>query len=135
MYSRTLLDHFQNPRNAGRVDHPTAEVEVTNPVCGDLLQLTAQISDGLIREIRFLCKGCAAAIAAASVLTERLEGQPISAATNISADAIAAALDSLPEASHHAAHLAADAAHSLALRAATSAQRPATSRGSQDASS
>ncbi len=48
MFNDTILDHFQNPRNAGDLPTRRAMVEVTNPVCGDVLRLSARLEDGLI---------------------------------------------------------------------------------------
>src|SRR2546430_16800117 len=75
MFSEAVLDHFRNPRNAGELPGATATVEVSNPVCGDILKLAARIVDARIAEVRFLCRGCTTSIACASVLTERLTGR------------------------------------------------------------
>ena len=56
MFSDTLLDHFQHPRYAGELPNANVSVEVTNPVCGDVLQLAAIIERNTIREVRFLCQ-------------------------------------------------------------------------------
>src|SRR5438309_11135666 len=59
MYSPQLLDHFQNPRNAGEITDPDVSVQLENPACGDILKLTLRITDGRIAELRFRAKGCA----------------------------------------------------------------------------
>ncbi len=46
MYSEAVLDHFQNPRNVGTLDTATATISVENPVCGDILELSARMGDG-----------------------------------------------------------------------------------------
>ena len=74
MFSAELLDHFQNPRNAGDLPEANVKVKVSNPVCGDLLQLAAIIENDVIRDVRFLCRGCTASIASASLLTESIQG-------------------------------------------------------------
>lgn len=117
MFSEALLDHFQNPRNAGELPGATAKVEVSNPVCGDVLQLAAICENGTIREVRFLCRGCTASIACASLLTELIQGRELRALTSLTAESLASALGGLPEASFHAAQLARDALETL-LRAA-----------------
>src|SRR5260221_306231 len=76
-FSEAVLEHFRNPRHSGDLDNATHRVEVTNPVCGDVLQLAARVEDGQIREARFLCRGCATAIACASWLTERISGSSL----------------------------------------------------------
>ena len=68
MFNETVLDHFRNPRNAGDLPDATATVEVTNPVCGDVLRLSVRMEDGRIAAARFKTQGCVAAIASSSVL-------------------------------------------------------------------
>jgi len=109
MFSEAVLDHFRNPRNVGELPGATATVEVSNPVCGDVLKLSARIEDGLIAEARFLCRGCTTAIACASLLTEQLRNRALSDARAITADSLSQALGGLPSATLHGAQLAADA--------------------------
>lgn len=113
VYSELVLDHFRNPRNAGRLANATAQVQATNPVCGDVLELMARAEDGRIVEARFLCRGCTTSIACASLLTERLTGSAVSAAQSITAEEISSALGGLPAATLHGAHLAVEALNSL----------------------
>jgi nitrogen fixation protein NifU and related proteins len=117
MFSEALLDHFQNPRNAGELPGANVKIESSNPVCGDILQLSAVIENGIIRQARFLCRGCTASIACASLLTESVQGRELTALSSLTADSLAASLGGLPPASFHAAQLAYDALQSL-LRAA-----------------
>jgi nitrogen fixation protein NifU and related proteins len=117
MFSAALLDHFQNPRNAGELPNATVKIEVTNPVCGDILQLSAAIENKKIRQVRFLCRGCTASIACASFLTESIQGRELTALDLLTAESLVASLGGLPPASFHAAQLAYDALQSL-LRAA-----------------
>jgi nitrogen fixation NifU-like protein len=113
MFSPPLLDHFQNPRNAGEMRDPTAQVEMSNPVCGDILRLAVRMNAGIVQEVRFLCRGCAASIACASLLTEKMTGRTINDLSKITSDKIAADLGGLPPASAHAAQLAAEALQSI----------------------
>jgi nitrogen fixation NifU-like protein len=113
MFSPTLLDHFQSPRNAGELPNPTAKIEVTNPVCGDVLQLSIQLEHTRILAARFLCRGCTASIACASLLTELIQGRELHQLNALSADSISTAIGGLPPASIHAAHLAHAALQSL----------------------
>ncbi|HKW62975.1 MAG TPA: iron-sulfur cluster assembly scaffold protein [Candidatus Acidoferrum sp.] len=113
MFSKAVLDHFRNPRNAGELSSATAVVEVTNPVCGDILKLFARLESGRIAEARFLCRGCTTAIACASLLTERLSNITPAEASTITADSLSASLGGLPQATFHGAQLAADAVTSL----------------------
>lgn len=113
MYSAAVLDHFKNPRNAGELADATAAVEVTNPVCGDILKLSIRVAEGRIAEARFLCRGCVTAIACSSLLTELLRGRTPGEARSISADQISQSLGGLPPATFHGAQLASDALNSL----------------------
>jgi nitrogen fixation protein NifU and related proteins len=109
MFGEKLLDHFQHPRNAGELPGANVTIEVRNPVCGDVLRLSAIVEKEFIREIRFLCRGCTASIACASFLTESVTGKAIGATASITPATLAESLGGLPEASFHAAHLAHDA--------------------------
>ena len=112
-FSEAVLEHFRNPRNSGDLANATHRVAVTNPVCGDVLQVAARVEDGQIREARFLCRGCTTAIACASWLTERISGISLEEARSVGADAIAEGLGGLPEETRHGAILAADAVKAL----------------------
>jgi nitrogen fixation protein NifU and related proteins len=113
MFSDAVLDHFRNPRNAGELPDASVTVEVSNPVCGDILKLSARITDGRIAEARFLCRGCTTSIASASVLTEELRGRSLAEARAITAESLSNVLGGLPPATFHGAQLAADAARAL----------------------
>jgi nitrogen fixation NifU-like protein len=109
MYSAQLLDHFQNPRNAGELTDANAIAEIDNPVCGDVLRLMLKITEDRIAEIRFKAKGCVASMACASALTELAHGKSIDQARALTREDITAAVGGLPQASAHAAHLSLDA--------------------------
>ncbi|PYT84068.1 MAG: iron-sulfur cluster assembly scaffold protein [Acidobacteria bacterium] len=113
MFSEAVLDHFRNPRNAGELRDATAAVEVTNPVCGDVLRLFARFESGRIAEARFLCRGCTTSIACASLLTEELRGRTPAEARGITAEFLSLALGGLPPATFHGAQLAAEAVAAL----------------------
>jgi len=113
MFSEAVLDHFRNPRNAGELRDATAAVEVTNPVCGDVLRLFARFESGRIAEARFLCRGCTTSIACASLLTEELRGRTPAEARGITAEFLSLALGGLPPANFHGAQLAAEAVAAL----------------------
>jgi nitrogen fixation protein NifU and related proteins len=109
MFSAAVLDHFRNPRNAGELPDADATVEVTNPVCGDILRLAVRLENDRIAEVRFLCRGCTTAIACASFLTEQLRNRTIVEANAITPKSVSEALGGLPGATFHGAQLAADA--------------------------
>jgi nitrogen fixation NifU-like protein len=109
MYSAQLLDYFQNPRNAGEIAGADATAEIENPACGDVVRLSLKVSEGTIAEVRFKAKGCVAAIACGSALTELIAGKTLQEAQKLRREDVSAAVGGLPQASTHAAQLALDA--------------------------
>ncbi len=109
MYSSQVLDYFEHPRNAGTVAGANAAARVENPACGDVLELTVKVADGRIAEIRFRAKGCVAAMACGSAVTELVRGKTIAEAKKLSREEVVRAVGGLPAASTHASHLAVDA--------------------------
>jgi nitrogen fixation NifU-like protein len=116
MFNELVLEHFRSPHNAGDLASPTAVVEVTNPVCGDVLRLSVRLERGIVSVARFKTQGCVAAIASSSVLTDLVMGKSLVQLRGITADQISAALGGLPPATFHAAHLCADAVEALLLK-------------------
>ena len=109
MYSTAVLDHFKNPRNAGELPDATVTVEVSNPVCGDILQLAVRLEAGRIAEARFKTRGCVTAIACSSLLTEVIRGKTLDEIRGITATQISEALGGLPPATVHGSQLTGDA--------------------------
>ena len=109
MYSPQLLDHFQNPRNAGELAAADAVAEISNPVCGDVIRLSLQIRGDRIAEICFKAKGCVPSMACGSALTELARGKTIGEARELKRGDLIAAVGGVPPASSHAAQLALDA--------------------------
>lgn len=101
-----LIDHFQHPRNVGELPPPAVTVEVSNPVCGDILRLSVLYEKGRPVAARYKTRGCTASIAAGSALTELILTQDPHA---IAPADIEAALGELSAESKHAAVLCIDA--------------------------
>jgi nitrogen fixation NifU-like protein len=114
MFADLLLDHFRNPRNAGSLPEPAVCVRVENPVCGDILELSARADEGRIAEVRFQVRGCTASIACGSATTTLLEGAAVADLSRVDAARIEAAVGGLENASKHAARLCADGVKALA---------------------
>jgi nitrogen fixation protein NifU and related proteins len=115
MYSAQLLDHFQYPRNVGEIAGADAAAEVENPACGDVLRLTLKATNGRVTQAQFKAKGCVAAIACGSALTELIAGKTLTEIRKLRRNDVQAAVGGLPQASTHAAQLSLDAL-SAALR-------------------
>ena len=111
MYSDKVMDHFNNPRNVGEIEEADGTGSVGNPDCGDIMKLTLQIEDDVIKDVKFKTFGCGAAIATSSMVTELVKGKAIGEAEDISNDTVAEALDGLPPVKMHCSNLAADALH------------------------
>jgi len=91
-YREYILDHYKNPRNYGRLEHPDISHEEDNPLCGDVVGMDFRIQDGKIEDIRFHGRGCAISQASASLLTERLKGMELDDAKKITQDDVLRAL-------------------------------------------
>jgi nitrogen fixation protein NifU and related proteins len=108
VYSAELLDHFQNPRNAGEVEAPDRAGRLENPACGDILELTLKLEGRRIADIRFRAKGCVPAMACGSAITELAKGKNVDQARQVSREELVKKVGGLPPASAHASHLAID---------------------------
>jgi nitrogen fixation NifU-like protein len=95
-YSRTVLDHFRNPRNVRSMRPNDGEGHAVNPACSDHVRMFVRIQDGKLSDVSFQAQGCAACIAAASMTTQLALGRTIEAARNLSTEEVVEALEGLP---------------------------------------
>ena len=111
-YSEKVIDHYENPRNVGKLDKNDANVGtgmVGAPACGDVMQLQIRVSDdGIIQDARFKTYGCGSAIASSSLVTEWVKGKSLDEAMGIRNTQIAEEL-ALPPVKIHCSVLAEDA--------------------------
>lgn len=110
-YSKQVIDHFENPRNAGSFAKDESDVGtglVGAPACGDLLKLQIKVTDGVITDARFKTYGCGSAIASSSLITEMVKGMTLDQASSIKNSEIAEEL-ALPPVKIHCSILAEDA--------------------------
>jgi len=111
-YSDKVLDHYENPRNVGRMDAEDSNVGtgmVGAPACGDVMRLQIKVSDdGIIEDAKFKTYGCGSAIASSSLLTEWVKGRTLDEADTIKNTEIAEEL-ALPPVKIHCSVLAEDA--------------------------
>ena len=77
LYAEEILDHYKHPRNNGHLEHPDIHVDANNPLCGDRLSMDILVKNGKVEDVRFSGRGCAISQAAASMLTERMVGEPL----------------------------------------------------------
>jgi nitrogen fixation protein NifU and related proteins len=111
--SPRLIDHFQNPRNVGELPAPALVAEASNPVCGDVLRLSARVVEGRVVQIRYKVRGCAASIAAGSALTELMEGRDAAALQKLTREDVDNAVGGLSNESKHAAALCIEGVRAL----------------------
>jgi nitrogen fixation protein NifU and related proteins len=110
-YSAKVLDHVHNPRNVGSLEDANVVVQAGDPSCGDALVFFIKIEDDIIHDIKFLIKGCGAAIATSSIATELVMGKTLDEVLTLNDQRIATALDGLPEEKMHCSNMAASALH------------------------
>ncbi len=106
-YSTKVFDHFFNPRNNGVLENANGIGEIGDPDCGDHLKVYVRIEDDIVKDISFQIKGCPAAIACASAMTELVRGKPLAQAMLVSDDQIIDYIDGLPEFKVHCSALGA----------------------------
>ncbi len=111
-YSDKVIDHYENPRNVGKLDDSSKNVGtgmVGAPACGDVMRLQIQVNDaGIIEDAKFKTYGCGSAIASSSLLTEWVRGKSLDEAAEIKNTQIAEEL-ALPPVKIHCSVLAEDA--------------------------
>ncbi len=110
-YSDQVVDHYENPRNVGKLDKNDPSVGtglVGAPACGDVLQLQIKVDDGVITDAKFKTYGCGSAIASSSLVTTWLKGKSLDEANSIKNTDIAEEL-ALPPVKIHCSILAEDA--------------------------
>lgn len=83
LFRENILEHYKHPRNRGTLEDPDYTYEDSNPLCGDRLRMDFRVRDGVIVETRFVGHGCSISQAAASMLSEKLEGMRLEDARRI----------------------------------------------------
>ena len=110
-YSEKVIDHYENPRNVGKMDARDVNVGtgmVGAPACGDVMKLQIKVEDGIITDAKFKTYGCGSAIASSSLITEMVKGMTLDQAGSIKNSDIAEEL-ALPPVKIHCSILAEDA--------------------------
>ncbi|MCL2618682.1 MAG: Fe-S cluster assembly scaffold protein NifU [Defluviitaleaceae bacterium] len=110
-YSAKVMDHFMNPRNMGEVENASGVGQVGSIACGDIMRISLDIEDNIIKDVKFKTLGCGAAIATSSMATEIIKGKSIEEAVRMTNKAVAEALDGLPPVKMHCSNLAEEAVH------------------------
>ena len=108
LYSDKVMDHFQHPRNVGKMEDADGIGEVGNAKCGDIMRMYIKVDPEtqVITDVKFMTYGCGAAIATSSMATEMVKGKTIDEALKLTNKAVMEALDGLPPVKIHCSVLA-----------------------------
>ncbi|GAC1364487.1 MAG: SUF system NifU family Fe-S cluster assembly protein [Ktedonobacteraceae bacterium] len=91
-YREYILDHYRDPRNYGKLEHPDVHSEDSNPLCGDQIGMDLQIEGDRVTQVRFQGRGCAISQATASMLSEMIEGKTVDEVIQLGKDDVLEAL-------------------------------------------
>ncbi len=109
LYSEKVMDHFRNPRNVGVLEDANGVGTVGNAKCGDIMKMYLKIENDIVEDVKFETFGCGSAIASSSMATELIKGKPVEEARKLTNQAVAEALDGLPDYKMHCSVLAQEA--------------------------
>lgn len=84
LYRQVIMDHYKNPRNKGVIEDGSLTVNMNNPTCGDRIQLTMNVEDGIVTEAKFEGEGCSISMSSASMMTQAIKGKKIDDALKLS---------------------------------------------------
>ena len=77
VYRERIIDHYRDPRNQGVLEDADCSGQEDNPVCGDTVRVDVRLEDGRVTAARFSGRGCVLCLAAASLLTEEIQGKTV----------------------------------------------------------
>jgi nitrogen fixation NifU-like protein len=107
LYSKKVLEQFQNTKNYGKIEDADGIGKVGNPKCGDVMWIYIKVAnDGTVLDAKYETFGCVAAIATSSIAIDMILGKPVGEALAITNKAVAEALDGLPPEKMHCSLLA-----------------------------
>jgi nitrogen fixation NifU-like protein len=84
LYRRVIMDHYKNPRNRGILEDGSHTINMNNPTCGDRIQLTFKVVDGIVIDSRFEGEGCSISMSSASMMTQAIKGKKVEEAIKLS---------------------------------------------------
>jgi nitrogen fixation protein NifU and related proteins len=84
LYRQVIMDHYKNPRNKGLLEDGNLTINMNNPTCGDRIQLTMNVADGIVTDAKFEGEGCSISMSSASMMTQAIKGKKIEDAIKLS---------------------------------------------------
>lgn len=84
LYRQVIMDHYKNPRNKGVLEEGSLTVNMNNPTCGDRIQLTMKVEDGMVTDSKFEGEGCSISMSSASMMTQAIKGKSVEDAVKLS---------------------------------------------------
>ncbi|AUD13499.1 MULTISPECIES: Fe-S cluster assembly sulfur transfer protein SufU [unclassified Planococcus (in: firmicutes)] len=84
LYRQVIMDHYKTPRNKGALEQDSVNIEMNNPTCGDRIQLTLQVEEGIVKDAKFDGEGCSISMASASMMTQAVKGKDVDTALKLS---------------------------------------------------
>lgn len=84
LYRQVIMDHYKNPRNKGILEDGSHTINMNNPTCGDRIQLTLKVEDGIVKDAKFDGEGCSISMASASMMTQAIIGKDVGTAFKLS---------------------------------------------------
>ncbi|MHC0038978.1 Fe-S cluster assembly sulfur transfer protein SufU [Pseudoneobacillus sp. C159] len=84
LYRQVIMDHYKNPRNKGVLEDGNLTINMNNPTCGDRIQLTMNVADGIVTDAKFEGEGCSISMSSASMMTQAIKGKKIEDAIKLS---------------------------------------------------
>ncbi|MDR6999562.1 Fe-S cluster assembly sulfur transfer protein SufU [Neobacillus niacini] len=84
LYRRVIMDHYKKPRNRGILEDGSHTINMNNPTCGDRIQLTFKVVNGIVEDARFEGEGCSISMSSASMMTQAIKGKKVEEALKLS---------------------------------------------------
>ncbi|MEH7108459.1 Fe-S cluster assembly sulfur transfer protein SufU [Bacillus sp. JJ1764] len=83
LYRRVIMDHYKNPRNRGILEDGNHTINMNNPTCGDRIQLSLKVEDGIVTNARYEGEGCSISMSSASMMTQAIKGKKVEEALKL----------------------------------------------------
>ena len=77
LYRSVIMDHYKKPRNKGVLEKSNITIDMNNPTCGDVIHLTLQVDEGIVKDAKFEGDGCSISMASASMMTQIVKGKKV----------------------------------------------------------